>query len=82
MGKFLVEKKHRKVHRDAGAFHPLEIQEAKSAARSTLQENNTKSDLDEDSPAGLSALSRGQRKRKAKRVQKLRKSTNLLFLSI
>jgi hypothetical protein len=71
MGKVAKEKKHRGIHRDAGAFHPLEIEEAKLETVQDMNNKGTavKSLVDKAS----SGLSRGQRKRKAKRVQKLRK---------
>jgi hypothetical protein len=69
MGKILKEKRFRGNLRDAGAFHPLEKLEAKKVefAPEATHESSQKPELNiEDTP---SHLSRGQRKRLAKRVQ-------------
>jgi hypothetical protein len=74
MGKILKEKKYRGNLRDAGAFHPLEKLEAKKVefATEVSQESAPKPELNnEDQP---SHLSRGQRKRLAKRIQLSKKS--------
>jgi hypothetical protein len=77
MGKILKEKIYRGNLRGAGAFHPLEKLEAKKVdfappQPEVSQESTPKPELNnEDTP---SHLSRGQRKRLAKRVQLSRKS--------
>ena len=75
MGKILKEKKYKGNLRDAGAFHPLEKLEAKKVefAPEVTQESTPKPEFSkEDTP---SHLSRGQRKRLAKRIQLSKKST-------
>ncbi len=75
MGKILKEKKFRGNLRDGGAFHPLEKLEAKKVefAPEVAQESTPKAESNSD--VTPSHLSRGQRKRLAKRVQLSRKST-------
>ena len=70
MGKISTAKKYRGCNRDAGAFHPLEVLEAKK--------EKVQDEKKEFVSAEEAALSRGQRKRLAKKMQKLRKSMSYI----
>mmetsp|Transcript_12466 Transcript_12466/g.24728 ORF Transcript_12466/g.24728 Transcript_12466/m.24728 type:complete len:171 (+) Transcript_12466:57-569(+) len=75
MGKVVKQKQHRGVHRGAGAFHPEEVSEAAAERGAAEVEVNDGHEVEAHKASNLLALSRGQRKRLAKKVAAERKKT-------